>query len=311
MYNKKIHKIFYYQASGNISYKKICGDHFSIMHRIYTIAILCLLVLLDSAGSFKLKPSNSTTRQSHICTIDCDFVLSFNDPLVLPKECVQIETDFACEMVITIDYTNKEILFYSFENSESLTIDNITHDSATLHMALFEYVDNIIYHVFDYTCATGNDCEWTYIKEMIPKLIVLDYQPLFNSLSPILYNSNGQHEMIECYNNSELANCSSGACWLLQSADSIFRECSVFPDSFIEIGKSRYIPGPAKQDYDILNFVCNKETCNGPLNERAVKTLISTGGNEYISSLGIRSQLINSYFLGLILINISFYRMIN
>jgi hypothetical protein len=325
------------------------------MYWIHTIAVLCLLVLLDNAESLKLsqdgsrlnkykdlarlkkhpgdlKASTSITRQSHICTIDCDFQLSFNDPLVLPNDCDKITTNYACEMIATIDYASKQIFFYSYSSSESLTIDNTTYDSATTHIALFEYMDNAMYHLFDYTCANGDDCEWVYMKEIIPKLILLNYQPLYDSTLPLVHNAIDQPVVTECYDMTGLVNCSIGACWFLKSVDTdhnleTLRNCADFAESSVEVGKVQYSPRPAKYDYDVLTFTCNKKQCNGPSNVLEMNKIISSKGNEYISSTQTstsstqtptsskqtstsssekRFQLINLYLLGFTLMNLLF-----
>jgi hypothetical protein len=294
---------------------------------MYWIHSIVIFILLNNVENFKLiqnkirsrlqthpfelKAITPVARDLHTCLINCYFELSFNDPLVRPETCNSIETDSACEISITINYEYQSISFYSYENAESLTIDNITYDSATIHLAYFEVSNNLIYHFFDYTCGTGNDCDWKYAQQIIPKLISLDYQSLFNLLLSKVYNSNGHPNMTQCFRDTELINCSSGTCEFFQSVDDdynlqISRDCSIFQDSSIEIGNARYIPGPAKHDYDIIGFTCNQDQCNDQANEYEIKEIISSNGNEFINinSLGTKFQItsFSLYFLVLFVI---------
>jgi len=109
-------------------------------------------------------------------------MLTFDEPLVQTEACNETETDYPCAMIITIDYQLQEIKFSSLTDAESLTVDGITYDSLTEHVVYLEYSDNSTEHVLYYVCATISYCEWEYAQEIIPKLIDLDYQPLYNLL---------------------------------------------------------------------------------------------------------------------------------
>jgi hypothetical protein len=288
------------------------------MYRIPTIIVFCLLLLLEHAGSFKLTPtkilsrlrkqplelkgSASIPRDLHTCSAGCSFTLSFNDSLVLPDNCPSIETDHACEMNIIIDYTSQDMLIYSYQNADGLTIANTTYDSAETHFAYFEFNNNSTYHFFDYTCAIGSFCEWEYVQQTIPKLITLNYQSLYHALLPRISNLNGHPDITQCYNDTRLINCSSGSCEFFQSVDddynlTISRDCSIFEGTSIEIAKVRYFPGPAKHDYDVLTFTCNKDKCNDQSNEYEIRQIISSEGNEYIHSNSLGRKLNFSLYL--------------
>jgi hypothetical protein len=278
-------------------------------------SIVCLLLLLKNAENFQLtknqilshlgkqpSPLNAPTsiaRQSHTCLVDCDFTLSFTEPLILPDNCNPLETSDACEMIITLDYKIQTISLYSYASAESLTIGNTTYDSATLHLAYFEFNDSSIFHIFDYTCAAGNYCEWEYMQQIIPKLILFNYQPLYNSLLPKLFNSNGHPGLTQCYRDTDLVNCSSGTCEYYQSADNnyqleITRDCSFFQTSSVESGLARYFPGPAIHDYDVVGFTCDIDQCNDQSNENEIRQIISSNGNEYITTISYSSEISSS-----------------
>ncbi len=294
-----------------------------------TVSIVFLLLLLKNVENFQLtknqilshlrkQPSalnapTSIVHQSHTCLVGCIFTLSFNDSLILPANCNGRETNSSCEMTIIINYRSQDILLFSYQNSESLIRDNITYDSATSHVAYLTFYDDSILHFVDYICATGNNCEWEYMRQIIPKLILIDYEPLYNSLLPKIFNTNGHPSLTQCYNNTELVNCSSGTCEYYQRLDNNYelistRECSIFEWSWVEIGSERYFPGPAIHDYDTIDVGCDKDQCNDQSNTDEIRQIISSNSNEYITTIsyssGIKLQWISFslYFLNFILI---------
>jgi hypothetical protein len=294
------------------------------MYWIQTIVILLLLNTVENFNliqnkirsrlqnpSYELKSNTSTARVSRTCLGNCESIFTFNESLVRPEACNQIETDYACEMIITIDYEYQEIGFLPFNIGESLTIDSITYDSVAEHFAYLLYSENSAYHILYYACLTGNYCEWEYAQQIIPQLLAINYTSLYNLLLPKVSNSNGRPNITQCYSDNELVNCSSGSCEFLQSTDDdynlfISRDCNIFRESLVEIGQVRYTPGPAKHDYDTLDFRCNINECNGETNEYGIKEIISSNWIQSISSdsLGTKFRLINFnlYFLGFVLI---------
>jgi hypothetical protein len=133
----------------------------------------------------------------------------------------------------------------------------------------------------------------------------MNYQSLYNLLLPKVSNSNGRPNITQCYNNTELVNCSSGSCEFSQSTDDgynllISRDCSIFRESTVEIGQVRYTPGPTKYDYDTIDFTCNIDECNGQVNEYEIKEIISSKWNESITSFQLTN--FSLHFFALILI---------
>jgi hypothetical protein len=277
---------------------------------MYWIHAIVVLLLLGNVENFKLnrnrvhshlqnqpselKAPTSITRQLHTCLTGCIFTLLFNDSLVIPESCSHTETDHACEMLIFIDYQSQEIFFDFFNNAANLTIGNISYDSAAEHLAYINFNLYSVLHIVDYTCATGDYCDWEYAQETIPKLILLNYQPLINSLLPKIFNPNGHPDTIQCYTDTELVNCSSGSCQYFQSTHDnytlqISRGCGFFNESSIEVGTRRYIPGPAIHDYNVLDFICNYNGCNSQSNEYEIRQIVASYGNEYINIISATS----------------------
>jgi hypothetical protein len=107
-------------------------------------------------------------------------------------------------------------------------------------------------------------------------LIDLDYQPLYNLLLAKVSNSNGHPSITQCFSNTELVNCSSGSCKFFQSVDDhynllIFRDCDGIRQNSVRIANVRFTPGPAKHNYDTIDFTCNKDQCNDQANEYEIK----------------------------------------
>ena len=289
---------------------------------MYWMHIIVFFLLINNVESRKLisnkhisrlqnsfPESKITTRQSHKCYASCAFILYFNASLIVPDECNKNDTVRACEMELTIFYKEQYMLVYFYNSPSSLTIENITYQSIALHLADFEFNDNTTIHIVDYTCGTGDFCEWEYMKKIIPELIKFDYQLLYNSLLTQVSDSNGQQNIVECYKDSEIINCTSGGCLFFQSLDnyyniSITRGCAFTHMTSVSMGKVRFSPGPAKHDYVIMDFVCNKDKCNDQSNEDVIRKIISSQGNDYIidRSLGTKLRL-TSFILSFIFIH--------
>jgi hypothetical protein len=277
------------------------------MHLIYTITVCCLLLGINNARNLKeiqnkirsrlqnqssqLRIPTPIPRQSHLCYIDCFAILRFNDSTAIPPvHCNETQTIFPCVMIAMFHYAAKTIGFYTYTATESLTHGNMTYDAAIVHLVHFDYLDSTIFHLLEYSCTQGDYCEWNYIKEMIPKLIALDYQSLHDSLILKVVNSNSHPALTECYNNTELVDCSLGSCEFSQSTDDNYkliktRNCAPFFESFVTAGKVQYLSGPTQRDYDAMSFTCDKDRCNDEANENEIRQLIQAQGNEYINTI--------------------------
>lgn len=231
----------------------------------------------------------SQPRQLHRCYVGCFVTISFNDTVTMPTHCNVGETDLGCEITATLNYADQSIFMYSYRIAENLTIDNITYESTTSHVADFKFDADTTRHLVKYVCALDDFCEWEYIIQIIPNLITLNYQPLYDSLLPEVSNINGHPAVTECFNNTELVNCSLGTCQFFQTIDNDYklsttRRCSILEERFVEAGKVRHLPGPSEHDYDIVTFTCDLNQCNDEINEYEIKQIIVTEGNEYITT---------------------------
>ena len=129
------------------------------------LAIICLIlsVIIEIHGY-----SN--------CIDDCHFSQSLDSPFAIPDECSKTRFTFLCQVDFTIDYTKKSInvIFGSsrdFKRKRAVDID-----------AKYDYIREItrinsteITTNFFYSCTLGDECEKTYLTQMIPKLIKKDY----------------------------------------------------------------------------------------------------------------------------------------
>ena len=289
-----------------------------IMARIVFLILLCLFPLLNNAENFKsvkdriftrlrkqpsaLGTSPFIARRSHRCYANCYFIIPFNGALVLPSSCEAIETNYTCEMTAIFDYSSKELLVYDYRTTESLIIQNTTYDSATSHLVSLAFNDSTILHIFTYNCANGDYCEWIEMQQIIPKLIALDYQPLYNLLLPTVFNSGGRPNTTQCYNGSSLVSCASGLCRYYQSVDNDYhiqttRSCHRFESDLIEFEVTRHSPGPSRYDYSTLSFICDQDRCNDESKETVIRQIISSNGNEYLTISTASSGLNLSWLL--------------
>lgn len=315
-----------------ISYRMFHSSKISeieTMSRIILLILLYSFIFLNNVENSSLikdkilsrlhkksSVSNRTppvTRQSHRCYSGCLLIASFNDPLILPDTCEGIETNYACEMIVFLDYNSQEIFLYDFKTSESLTIQNTTYDSATSHLISMTFNDSTILHIFTYICAIGDYCEWTEMQQMIPKLIALKYQPLYKQLLPIVFNFNGHPNMIQCYTDANIVNCTTGVCRYYQYANDDYqlettRSCGLLESDVIEFEIIRHFPGPSQYDYSTLTFLCDQDRCNDASKEHEIRQIISSNGNEFLGSnspslrIHLSWTILNSFFFYAIII---------
>ena len=255
------------------------------MKLIYTILIVYLVFVPNNASNLL-----ETQRQLHRCYVNCFFIISFNDTVSMPTDCTIDETDLGCEVTAILNYQERSISIYSYRIAGSLIVDNSSFESITSHVAHFEFGDGVVNHLIDYICALGDFCEWEYITQIIPKLITLNYEPLYNSLLPKVFNVHGHSNLTECYNNTELVHCPLGTCQFYENINddddyklTKTRFCSVFGERFVEAGQVRYSPSSPKYDHDIISFTCDLNKCNDEITEKEIKQIIITQGNEYIN----------------------------
>ncbi|CAF4322373.1 unnamed protein product, partial [Adineta steineri] len=146
-----------------------------------------------------------------------------------------------------------------------------------------------ITYIVAYKCSHGDKCEWNYIQKKIPKVISMNYQPLFDSLSPLIYDKNLISNVSHCHSLNELINCQRGVCDYMQTLDhntltlTSARECLISDRPTIYFGQYQYRPDPMKYTFDYLYFACNKNRCNSRSNERAIKYLLGFSNNKNIS----------------------------
>ena len=158
------YQVFYYRVFDNIYFHKTSDNYFVSMFQISTIVIFWLFLLMNNGENFKLtgnthlsrlrkqtheqKASRPATRQVRRCYTGCDWEFSFNDSLSLPPNCNETETNYACEMLVLVDYTRQRLVYDSYLGEESLTVDNITYDSLAEHVALIGYPGGLKDHLF-------------------------------------------------------------------------------------------------------------------------------------------------------------------
>lgn len=297
------------------------------MQRLYMIVVIFASIIygenlksIRNISATRKRDSNFSKAingpvapQPHTCIVDCAFNVSFDEPLLIPYECRRELISDGCGMAAALNFNSREIRITLSSEMGKLNFDGIQLKTGLLHKVEFELDNHLKLHIFGYACAIGDECEWKYAQEIIPKLKKLNYQPMNDALSSLLYDSLPYPNITECFFGNELSNCLSGTCQFSQSADihgnlEKHRNCSISKRSILKFGKVRFTPGPSKYDYDTVEFTCNKEECNSQTNEDAVRRAIDANGNEFILSNATRSKLISFtlYFVCLVLSSISF-----
>ncbi|UJR31811.1 hypothetical protein I4U23_019288 [Adineta vaga] len=232
----------------------------------------------------KLSSSNSSHRQEqeHICIFDCEFIIPFGSPLIVPENCTQQSTVNACEIHTKIELSLNFTKFSFPQNTISLIIENERIDNFAVDLVDFYFEENLIAYTLAYQCSYGDMCEWNYIQTKLPTIINRNYQTLYNSLLPLIYNDQPQSNVTHCYSLDEPIDCQSGVCDFTQTLDEetlqlvSIRECLIFDRPKIFFGQYRYSPDPLKYNHDYLYFACNINECNSPENELAIKRAINS-----------------------------------
>ncbi|CAF2799423.1 unnamed protein product [Rotaria sp. Silwood2] len=262
-------------------------------------------IRLNIIDKSSLLTSNNRQKQEHLCIFDCQFIIPFDEPLLEPSNCREQVTSNACEVYIRMDFSLNSTYFVFLNETLNLTIDNIRLDTVSAEILGFEFDDRALYCIIQYQCSNGNKCEWNYIIENIPRLIVTNYLPLYDSLSRLIYNENPETMASHCYSSDELTECSSGICDFSQFLDPenftliSTRQCLMSDTPKIYFGRYRYTPGPMKYDFDYLYFVCNINECNSPENELAIKSLIGFNDNTNLGLIktGYLYPVFSMYFI--------------
>ncbi|CAF1198624.1 unnamed protein product [Adineta steineri] len=236
--------------------------------------------------SFK---QNYHRLQEHLCIFDCTFTIPFNESLVIPSNCQQALTTNPCEVDIIVELTMKRTTFAFLNKTNDSLINGLETNTFSVELVNFEFEKNLITDILAYKCSHGDKCEWNYIQKKIPKVISMNYQPLLDSLSPLIYDKNLVSNVSHCHSWNELVNCQIGVCEYMQTLDHSsltlpsIRQCSISDRPSIYFGQYQYIPDPMKYTFDYLYFTCNKNQCNSPSNERAIKYLIGYSNHKNIS----------------------------
>ncbi|CAF1007373.1 unnamed protein product [Rotaria sordida] len=196
-----------------------------------------------------------------MCVVNCSFTIAFNDQWNIPSTCNRVKTNVTCAILITMDFTRRQIDILLTGNVQLDVDDNF--NSIIIQALQFRFVTQSIQHFVEYLCATGDDCDWLYAKQKVPPLLNIDYSPLYNAIEPLLYESTSSTNVAKCYQNDTLIDCLGGMCSYLpfdiSGLPSISRSCSRYNQSElgIIIERRRIDPGPSIHDLDVFGFQCD------------------------------------------------------
>jgi len=227
-----------------------------------------------------------SVRQSRQCYTNCRYRGSFSDTVNPPANCTLVPSNGGCFLQIRVHYTNSIVEIYSQSLPDYLDFNINILDKIEAHFIYFIYVASEKYQHTNYYCTSGDNCDWNYAKDIIPKLTALNYDPLYNSLSEKLINSGTASNVVQCYNTSyQLVSCPNGTCWYYSRyyETSEERNCDIFNGfDYLITGSEYYIVGTNKDSSNFLDFNCNIDKCNSEANENEIRKIISSQGNEFI-----------------------------
>lgn len=276
------------------------------MYSIYTILIIFGLLCAVCTGldlinprhkfiphlqkkSFNANATILSPRESHYCYINCTYVGFFTDTVKPPVDCSLVNTNGGCFLKAILDYTYSIVTISSISNYYYLDDDGITIDKSESHKTYLAYPSNSKYHLFEYYCTSADGCDWNYAKEIIPKLIAIDYQPLYDSFSTKLFYSGSSSNLTQCYNNlDELITCVYDKCVYEHFDFEITKDKDCYhyyyyDSAFLLAGTAYYTSNSSINSSNYLYFVCNIDKCNGDENVNEIRQIINTQGNRYIN----------------------------
>ncbi|CAF1073806.1 unnamed protein product [Adineta ricciae] len=233
-----------------------------------------------SIDKFSSSKSNHRQAEEHLCIFDCEFTIPFDAPMLIPTNCRQESTTNACEIDVKIELSLNYTVFTFPQNTISLIINEEPIDSYSIDLVDFYFAEKLIAYSLAYKCSYGDQCEWNYVQNKLQGIINQDYQTLFDSLSPLIYNDKPESNVTHCYSLDEPVDCQSGVCDFTQALDTEtfqlvnIRECLIFSEPKIIFGQYRISPDPVNFTHDYLYFACNINECNSHANELTVKDLI-------------------------------------
>ena len=243
---------------------------------------------MDKFSSSKL---NHQQVEEHLCIFDCEFTIPFGAPMLVPTNCRQESTTNGCEIDVEIELSLNYTTFTFPQNTTSLIINDESIDSYSIELVDFYFAEKLIAYWLAYKCSYGDQCDWNYVQNKLPAIINQDYQTLFDSLLPLIYNDKPESNVTHCYSLDEPFDCPSGVCDFTQTLDADtfqlvnIRECLIFSEPKIIFGQYRISPDPLNFTHDYLYFACNINECNSHANELAVKRLITSAYQSSVSTM--------------------------
>lgn len=222
----------------------------------------------------------SSQQATHVCIFDCFFTIPFGSELVIPSNCRQNTTSNACAIEIRVELSLGFTLFGFPQSTVALDLNGTIIDNYLIELVDFDFQNKHIGYTLAYQCSYGDQCEWKYVQAQLPGIIKRDYQPLYDSVAPLLYTGSSTSNVTHCYSLNELMTCPSGVCDFTETLDFetftmvTIQECPLSQHPVLHFGNYQLTPDPINFNHDYIYFACNINQCNSPANERAVKKLI-------------------------------------
>lgn len=237
----------------------------------------------NNMSSLRTTPNRAIRR---LCFAQCIAFFSFSEPLDVSNKCLRRVNAYECSVDIVISYDSSFYTVYFIPQSEGVGLEAMGIDSIMGQEIVFRYAgQNNKTHSIMYYCRQGDECEWNYVQQAINKFKSTNFQPVYDVLATLLYDSSGS-SVDRCYEQSSTVACSRGLCRSFYEGETFqARECANFTDVplGIEIESRQASPALATFDRDYFSYVCNRDLCNSPSVEATVQSTII----QYASVLGV------------------------
>ncbi len=215
----------------------------------------------------------------HQCIATCIFTLGFDEPVVLPSYCARQVSSYECigEVYILYDRSYSVVEFFTDGTELDIGIDNVTE--IVLQTVSLRFVPDQTGYSVIFFCLVGDICDWNYVRQVIEQFTLANYQPMYNSLKPLLYEESGTN-VSQCYSQSNVIDCNGGMCisLVIEGTSEGDRSCSnpATPVIGIDIERDRVFAGPTIDAVDGFIYVCSRDLCNSPTVESSVQSIIQS-----------------------------------
>jgi len=219
--------------------------------------------------------SNVATAVRRNCTAKCTIQMSFDDQFQRSSNCIQRTISHTCVARVTILYHTRQI-FVNFRTTGLEYNDNV-FTLYTLQQVSYIFKSDYSSYIIFFACFFDDDCDWTYIRDIINRFTETNYTLVFNELKSLLYDSSTT-SVSQCYSQNKMIDCNHGLCSSIVSEDnSLINRSCIYPSDFhvgIDIRRYRVFPKKFEENQNYVSYRCNQNLCNNPTSENLIQSII-------------------------------------